>query len=138
MEVLLNIIWLLVAVGALVYWRPQNGHAASASRRDGKYLAVMALACALLLLFPVISLTDDLHAEQYPMEDSSRSAGKARSVAQAGWRAVRSPFAAPVMGAADPSARLKVVWGAVALLDAPTFCLSLVSSHQGRSPPSAL
>jgi hypothetical protein len=71
MELLLNLIWLALAVGAMaVFVR---------SRRRPTLLAevpyrrsLVALACVLVLLFPVISASDDLHPAQAVVEDASK------------------------------------------------------------------
>lgn len=61
METVLNLLWLAVTLIALWFWRFRW----SASRRNQRRVLpeVVAIGCALALLFPVISLTDDLHPE---------------------------------------------------------------------------
>lgn len=78
MELLLNLVWLLLAVPAYWLWRESGqGH----SRRNFNALQVLlALGCAIVLLFPVISATDDLHAMRAEIEEPSSSK---RSVRQA-------------------------------------------------------
>ena len=65
MEALLNTVWFLFAVGAVVasIWR---------APRDRRHylLEWVALLCAAVLLFPIISITDDLQAEVFVVEDS--------------------------------------------------------------------
>ena len=51
MELALNLVWLGVAVTALVYNR-------NSSRR-----AMLAVICVLALLFPIISISDDLNPQ---------------------------------------------------------------------------
>jgi hypothetical protein len=135
MEFFLNAIWLAAAFGAFAYWRPEKGGARSADGRDGSFLALLALAAALLVLFPVISLTDDLHAEQYPMEDSSRTVLKVRNLVQGGWRDTRSPFMAGLTTALGRAAALHLIWSAVLVLEVHASCPVPLSLHQGRSPP---
>jgi hypothetical protein len=69
MELLLNLIWVLLAVPAFWLWR----YEASPARRS-RYLSplriVLVLGFVLLLLFPVISATDDLRAMQTETEES--------------------------------------------------------------------
>jgi hypothetical protein len=70
MELLLNLIWVLLAVPAFWLWR----HEAMPAGRNryltpGRY--VLVLGFALLMLFPVISATDDLRAMQPETEESS-------------------------------------------------------------------
>jgi hypothetical protein len=73
MELLLNLAWLLMALPA--YWLWRRG-----TRQFSSLQCLFALGCVLVLLFPVISASDDLHAMRTEMEDSSskrtvRSAG---------------------------------------------------------------
>jgi len=70
MELLLNLIWVTLGMGAFLIflWRyPQSG------LKGLPYLrALLALACILLLLFPVVSASDDLHPAQALMEEASK------------------------------------------------------------------
>jgi len=66
MELLLNLAWLLLALPA--YWLWRRG-----TRRFSSLQCLLALGCMLVLLFPVISASDDLHAMRSEMEDSSVS-----------------------------------------------------------------
>lgn len=79
MELLLNLAWLLVATGAIVLWLHQRGHSVSTSR-SGLLLQSVALACALAVLFPAISATDDLHAAQLAVEASDVARKALRSM----------------------------------------------------------
>src|ERR1039458_4318329 len=79
MELLRNLAWVLMAVPAYWLWRQCAG--ARASRGVSALQCLLALGCVLVLLFPVISATDDLHAMRTEMEESSTSK---RAVRQAG------------------------------------------------------
>lgn len=79
MELLLNLLWLLLALPACWLW--QRSAAARGVRRVSSLQCLLALGCAVVLLFPVISATDDLHAMRSEMEESSSSK---RTVRQAG------------------------------------------------------
>jgi len=136
MEVLLNTVWLLVAIGAFLIWRPEVRRGSPMERGHGKSLALLALACALVVLFPVISLTDDLHAEQAAMEDSSRSVMKARNLVQGCLRAGNSCFLPAATQGSFVAATLRVSSGAVVLAETPVPCQALISAREGRSPPS--
>ena len=71
MELLLNLIWLAVAAGALLAFAGSGRR--SARMADVPYgIALVALACVLVLLFPVISASDDLHPAQAVVEDASK------------------------------------------------------------------
>ena len=135
MEVLLNTIWLLVAIGAFLFWRPEKYTRTPTARDHKKSFGILALACALVLLFPVISLTDDLHAEQAAMEDSSRSVIKARHMLKECLGAGRSSFMALVPHGPDPAAALRLFQGNVVLIENRSLCLTPIFPHDGRSPP---
>jgi hypothetical protein len=66
MESLLNLVWVLVslfAVGAgVLHYRARR------ERRHSLWLVVVALAAVAVLLFPVISLTDDLNPAIFASE----------------------------------------------------------------------
>jgi hypothetical protein len=79
MELLLNIAWLLLALPA--YWLWRGSRTASAKKHFSALQVLLALGCALVILFPVISATDDLHAMRSEMEESPASK---RSIRQAG------------------------------------------------------
>jgi hypothetical protein len=136
MEVLLNSIWLVVAISAFLFWWTGEEQGAVRHRDHNTRYCFLALACALVLLFPVISLTDDLHAEQAAMEDSSRSVMKARDMMQGCLRAGSSSLLAAVTQAPFTAAALHLFLGTVVLVETPVLCRTLVSSHEGRSPPS--
>jgi hypothetical protein len=68
MELILNLLWLMLALPAIWLWqrhltRPGNRNMVSAVR------ALLLLSCVLILLFPVISATDDLHPMRPEMEE---------------------------------------------------------------------
>ena len=79
MELLLNIAWVLMALPG--YWLWRRGAGARLDRRISSLQCLLALGCVLVLLFPVISATDDVHAMRAEMEDSAISK---RTVRQAG------------------------------------------------------
>jgi hypothetical protein len=77
MELFLNLLWLLVCCGLVVFWTMRGSEPADASaRRRGsrpivfseRRTQVIALCLLIILLFPVISLTDDLVAWQASAE----------------------------------------------------------------------
>lgn len=68
MELFLNALWICLALAAPAAWlvrRPED-------RSGRRVLAgLFAFACIAILLFPVISATDDLHAMQVANEEST-------------------------------------------------------------------
>ena len=68
MELLLNLLWLLLVMPAFWLWRYSR---TAPERRSASPLhCLLALGCLLVILFPVISATDDLHAMRAEMEES--------------------------------------------------------------------
>jgi len=81
MELLLNLIWLALGMGSLLTFlrhRPQSSLARLPYRRS-----LLALACALLLLFPVVSASDDLHPAQALLEEANKRVQQLTSSLQA-------------------------------------------------------
>ena len=68
MELLLNFAWLLLALPA--YWLWHDARDAATGRRLTALQCLFSLACVLVLLFPIISATDDLRAMRVDMEES--------------------------------------------------------------------
>jgi len=70
MELLLNLLWLALSAPAVWLWLRLR---ASSPERGfcHQVRPFLLLACALLLLFPVISATDDLHPMRPEMEESN-------------------------------------------------------------------
>jgi len=66
MELTLNLVWVGVAiVGILV----QIVLLSRAPQREGHWQKIVAMACALVILFFVISMTDDLHDQALLLEE---------------------------------------------------------------------
>jgi hypothetical protein len=64
MELILNLVWMLLAVAIVRLWvryAPKEG--------SGRWTQIFALIMLILILFPVISVTDDLQASQTLAED---------------------------------------------------------------------
>jgi hypothetical protein len=76
MELLLNLTWLLLAVPGYWLWRQRQS-----ARQLSSVQCLLALGCMLVILFPVISASDDLVAMRADMEESPASK---RSIHHAG------------------------------------------------------
>jgi hypothetical protein len=59
LELFLNIVWAGIAATLLLFWAGPRVTRANA-RRSG--IALLALLCVICILFPVVSMTDDLNA----------------------------------------------------------------------------
>jgi hypothetical protein len=62
METILNLVWLAVTLAVLGLWR-FRWSVSRGNRRHSPKLEAVAILCFIALVFPVISLTDDLHPE---------------------------------------------------------------------------
>jgi hypothetical protein len=80
MELLLNLAWLLLALPAYGIWR--QGAVAKRQNRFRSLQGLLALGCLLVLLFPIISATDDLHAMRAEMEEPGASKRSVRQASQ--------------------------------------------------------
>jgi hypothetical protein len=68
MELFLNILWLVIAVAGLCVWRICWAHQQRA-REHSPWRQWTAFGSALVLLFFMVSLTDDLHSELIYFEE---------------------------------------------------------------------
>lgn len=66
MELLLNLAWLLLALPAYWLW---NGRKNARASKFPPLQFLLALGCILVVLFPVISVTDDLYAMRAECEE---------------------------------------------------------------------
>lgn len=66
MELILNLAWGLLAIASICLW-------AATDRRKGaeRYMPIVALFMLIIILFPVISVSDDLWSIQNPAETNS-------------------------------------------------------------------
>jgi hypothetical protein len=134
MELFLNLCWLSLLLPAFLLWRQRAG---SDSPLQGRALRPIiflgALACALILLFPVISATDDLHAMRPEMEeservcrDANRCAGTVHVLHHSSQTALRaSAYLIPEFAQI----------GTILPLLPPTLGSSSVPAPAGRAPP---
>src|SRR5579872_922373 len=102
MELLLNLAWLLLAIPAYWLWRGRV-----ASRKFSSLQCLFALGCMLVVLFPVVSATDDLRVMRAEMEESPLSK---RTLHQAGHEK-SSPSKWQSQPALSGSVALFLPWG---------------------------
>jgi hypothetical protein len=92
MELLLNLAWLLLAFPAIWLWR--RSRSAEPGRGVNALQCLLALGCLLVILFPVVSATDDLRAMRSEMEESPASKRTIRQASNdraAGWKRQSPP-----------------------------------------------
>jgi hypothetical protein len=132
MELLLNLLWFLIASGALLLWLPRS----SAHRRQFRQ-GLGALLCVLALLLPAISITDDLHFEAFAVEDSSSTKRLVSAAAHI------SPISSVVWFGISVLALFfgafsQPIWGTLETAFEPHRDSCFPGSILGRAPPSVL
>ena len=134
MEVLLNLVWMLLALPAWWLWHERARRPAG----NRPWQCLLALACLLILLFPVISASDDLNAMRADIEEN----GAGRSSSARAQEAGKENPAARFVQAALPSAGQSVApvaWGRLNTMSAPLRIASAPRTvRSGRAPPLPL
>ena len=139
MELLLNLFWLMLALPAYWIWRREVGCGRSCERWKS-LRAILVLGCILMLLFPVVSATDDLHFMRPEMEESASSKKALKQAANdkssSSLRtAITPPAAATEVALVGPVAHI------CARLFIPRVSPSFSApneSHAQRGPPASL
>jgi hypothetical protein len=135
MELLLNLAWLLLVLPAYFVWR--ESRTAGSRQKISSLQALLALACALVILFPVVSATDDLHAMRAEIEESpssKRNVRQAGSDKVSGWniRLQTTPAVVESPRVFVPSGERTNITAA-ASWSLPT---GTAKEHAGRAPPA--
>jgi hypothetical protein len=137
MELLLNLIWVLLAVPAFWLWRRE----ALPSHRN-RYLSpvrcVLALGFVLLLLFPVISATDDLRAMQTETEECPSGRRAYRSAENERDHSPHMGTAPALVGVFTTFAPADEFHGLVISFTGQPPVAILHGVATGRAPPSSL
>jgi hypothetical protein len=117
MELFLNILWVLIALGALALWRLDWKHQ---ERRASPNLLQewTAFVCVLVFVFFAVSLSDDLHAEAILADDCARGRNHAL-VSDCGHHARQSAIR---IHAGPPAVLPRVSFFAPARVFAPAVC----------------
>ena len=141
MELTLNLVWVFVAIAGILVqivtlWRTAGSSQAQAS----PVRKAVAMGCALVILFFVISMTDDLHDQVLVWEESkqSRTSAVAKAAASPTLDHSLSPssqvFTLPVV--LPPPAP---AWGRlVARGHFQVLPAAVEESFGGRAPPTSL
>lgn len=134
MELLLNLFWILLAVPAFFMLRHGSVDPED-PRRFRDMRAILVFSCLLILLFPIISATDDLCAMRPEMEESgSRCMLRDGSGDECHVAATHVPvLLASLTPQFTPGDH---VVGLVVEQSASTSVPVLVTTRPGRAPPS--
>ena len=68
MELLFNLLWVGLSIGLIGLWLLSRRRWQDDACRPGSHMQIAALAILIIILFPVVSLTDDLLACTTPAE----------------------------------------------------------------------
>jgi hypothetical protein len=134
LELLLNLCWLLLGVPAVWVW--QRARCARPECRVHSRRSLLLIACVVLLLFPIISASDDLQAmrpevEESTSRDAQRHAQGGRHSAQVDCAGILS--ALPESAAIPPNMQCI---GQVAALVVHARGADTLTVPSGRAPPS--
>lgn len=139
METILNLVWLAITLGIAgvwgLRWLPARRHPHRRAMREA-----IALGCALALLFPAISVTDDLHPAIVALEATAgkrhagQLVGQFAQVRTASGKALANPavgvlprgFAGSEFASSD-----------LACAADQLYAWSRSTHSSGRSPPAA-
>jgi hypothetical protein len=127
LELFLNLAWLGIACaayGAFAFWLARQPE----GDRDKKLHIALALACGIALLFPIISVTDDLHSDAAALEEVSSARRTSLIDSQ--------PIAVPVMNTAEQIAHeLSVCVGVIVVAPPAVAASSFATASSLRAPP---
>jgi hypothetical protein len=73
MELALNLVWLCVAIAGFAVLFVTLSASAPSDRAPSNWRKIVAMSCTLIILFFVISMTDDLHEQEMVVEESKIS-----------------------------------------------------------------
>jgi hypothetical protein len=134
MELILNLFWIFLTVPALWLWRNRLRTPRDQAHCPSRFLLI--LGCLLILLFPVISASDDLRAVRLEAEDPAAQdtlrgsfAGKSSQPAQDGSHFFALPEVELIASIGNP------VWRATVIVPAQKAGAGLVRLQDGRAPP---
>jgi len=143
MELALNLTWLGLALAGFALLGSNLSHAVEHSaRRTSNRQKIIAMSCALIILFFVVSMTDDLRDQEVAVEESRllRAASAAGSPSLASAHSVVTPaflmllaFARSSIAFTLPSSRRLLEF-----LEVSSPAAISRSSLCGRAPPSPL
>ncbi len=139
MELLLNLIWLVLALVSIsawwIRWLPRSR---GRPHRCDLLRGALGLTCVLVLLFFAISLTDDLHAVPAVAEEANSSRRAVQNFKGSQTDPDPDKHTTLVVETAAPAlfADTSVAVGRLALLETPRIAMAPNRPVQGRAPPA--
>ena len=138
-ELVLNLFWIALALPAYWLWRRQS-HCVPGSWRISSWQCILVLGCILMLLFPVVSATDDLHFIRPESEELSRTRRVARAAANdriVNWVGAGAPQPAILLASSSTATTTSDSFLAIAVNPLLPVGRSLICFGT-RAPPAAL
>jgi hypothetical protein len=139
MEITLNLCWLAVVVASYALWLSQPWFAGRAQlgRRE-RAAALLVLGCVLFLVFPVISISDDVRAAREFLEEPTSDQPLAKSL-EVQKRLPLGVLPTPVAALTHPQVAFDALrpLGIVYVADPLAHHFEPLRPIPGRSPPQA-
>jgi hypothetical protein len=139
MELFFNLLWLLIALVSLARWRRVFRFPRGARGLVQAAFPSLALICALGILFPSISVSDNLHPGLFVSEDGAGSRRAIAAVAAIGHALLSHPHHAAPPALAPNLAlpiRLALTVARVRTASFPCPSNTLARSMECRAPPT--
>jgi hypothetical protein len=134
MELLLNLFWLLLVVPAFWVWHKRKCELGAQNRRSQSCLWI--LGCVLMLLFPVVSATDDLQAMRPEVEEAGTRGGVGHPHHGKFSASAGDAFDTFALATALCLVRPKAaIWAVVAVAPILSSSVNSVLTRAGRAPP---
>lgn len=134
MELLLNLVWVLLLLPGYAIWRQGRTRGRDRSFGDAAR-SLLVLGCLMVLLFPVISVTDDLQAARPEMEEGQSKGSVRHASGEDRSRCVESSFYVASSNAAATLGRSNQPAGQVVLMVPGPLPEVSLRAHAGRAPP---
>jgi hypothetical protein len=138
MELALNLIWAIITVASYaLLFRYLASRRTDPARGLSRLQCVVALTCVLAILFPVISLSDDLHEMQATLVEASSSVLVIKKcVVNHSSNHARALHQVPFVLASFATGARRAVLGFLAAQQVARSSPGLPLAAPGRSPPS--
>lgn len=129
MELALNLAWLMTAVILAGLWLRH-----SSRQNISRFIQISALAVLILILLPIISITDDLYITEFTAETTSGQ--------RKGFLVADLQSSHLILTTEPPMVHTDVAFGnvqsaAITDIQIPNVCLQLLTPFANRPPPSA-
>ena len=139
MEIALNLFWVMIVVAAYALWlRRPLYRGLPARRRQERAAALLVLACVLVLVFPIISATDDVRSAREFLEEPTSDQPLLKSL-ELQKRAPLGVSPAPVAALAQSALAFGALrpLGLVSVVDPSAHDFQPLRPAPGRAPPQA-